>query len=72
MIQQNNLQRYVSRLKTIIVEEITPGHRSNCRWNATTKIFFFYLHDNGDFHTMMGRSEITSGIIFSSKISKKY
>ena len=34
MIQQNNIQRYISRLNTIAVMEITLGHKY--RWYATT------------------------------------
>ena len=33
MIQKNNIQRYISRLNTIIVKEITQGHKY--RWHAT-------------------------------------
>ena len=34
MIQNNNIGRYISRLNTIIVTEITLGHEY--RWQATT------------------------------------
>ena len=35
MIQQNHIQRYVFRLNTIIVKEMTLGHTNQSKSNAT-------------------------------------
>ena len=41
MIKKNSILRYISRLNTIIVKEITLGYKY--RWHATTKQTDTYL-----------------------------
>ena len=43
MIQKNNIQRCISRLKIIIVKEITLGHKY--RWYATTNYQIILSND---------------------------